>query len=199
MEHTPSRPDPAILEQYRRQMLEMYSRQSTEEDNWLDRHFPEPSSIFSRQAAETEDAIPTAVEPAENADVLPPIAGTPFIGYLRVFVTAAEGAQPISNAYVTVTREGTVYANTVTDRDGYTQVIPLPSVDPMLTLTPGNPTPYLAYDVRVHADGFRTVRYDGVPVYGNDYVTQPASLHPLLYNDAPDSVQDFQSGGPENL
>lgn len=199
MEKKPSRPDPAILEQYRRQLLEMRNRQTVEENNWLDRRFPEPTSPFNRQAVNAEGNAPETTESDEHSDPLPPIAETPFIGYLRVFVTTAEGAQPISDAYVTVTRNSTVYANTVTDRDGYTAIIPLPALNPELTLSPENATPYLAYNIRVYAEGFRTVQYDNVPIYGNDYVTQQASLHPLLYNDDPDAVQNFLSGGPENL
>lgn len=199
MEKKPSRPDPALLEQYRQQMMEMYKHQSAEDDDWLDRRFPEPTSLFNEQAINTQSDASATIEPDESDDTLPPIAETPFIGYLRVFVTTADRAQPIANAYVTVTRDGTVYANTVTDQDGYTQVIPLPSVDPALTLTPGNLTPYSSYDIRVTADGFRTIQYEQVPVYGNNYVTQPVSLHPLLYSDDPDAVQNFVSGGPENL
>ena len=199
MEKKPSRPDPSILEQYRRQLLEMRNRQTVEEDNWLDRRFPEPTSPFNRQAVNAESNAPETTASDEHSDPLPPIAETPFIGYLRVFVTAAEGAQPISNAYVTVTHNGTVYANTITDRDGYTPVIPLPAADPALSQRPGNATPYTSYDIRVQADGFRPAQYGNIPVYGNNYVTQPAALHPLLPGADPEETQQFTSGGPTNL
>ena len=191
MEQKATRPDPALLEQYRQQMLAMYSRQVTKEEDWLNQRFPEPISIFDRQAVPSEEELSEPTEQSENAEEPPLFAETQFVGYLRVFVAAAEGAQPIPDAYV--------YANTVTDQDGYTAVIPLPSLDPALTLTPENTTPYISYDIRAHADGFRTVQYDNVPVYGNDYVTQQAFLHPLSYDDNPDDVQNFLSGGPENL
>ena len=197
MEKRMPKPDPTLLEQYQREMMNMYRRQTSDDENWLDSRFPEPSPIqYRTTAAEVEETADTAEEmtPPE-----PPIAETPFVGYLRVFVTTADGAQPIADAYVTVTRDDVVYANTVTDGDGYTQVIPLPSVDPALTLTPGIPTPFVTYDIRVNADGFRTVQYDRVPVYGNNYVTQPVLLHPLLFSDDPNAVQDFESGGPVNL
>ena len=85
MEKKPSRPDPAILEQYRRQLLEMRNRQTVEEDNWLDRRFPEPTSPFNRQAVNAEGNAPETTASDEHSDPLPPIAETPFIGYLRVF------------------------------------------------------------------------------------------------------------------
>lgn len=199
MEQKASRPDPALLEQYRQQMLDMYNRQSPNEEDWLNQRFPEPISIFNRQPATAEEEPPAPTEETENAEAPPLFAETQFVGYLRVFVAAAEGAQPIPDAHVTVMRDGTVYTNAVTDRDGYTPIMPLPSLDPALTLSPANATPYLSYDIRVHSDGFRTVQYDNVPIYGNDYVTQQAFLHPLTYSDNPDDVQNFLSGGPENL
>ena len=194
MENHPPKPDPALLEQYRQQMLDMYRRNTSEDNDWFDRRFPEPVPVFSRVEVE-KDPPPSSSESATP----PPIAQTPFIGYLRVFASAAEGAQPIPAAYVTVSRDGIIYANTVTDDAGYTQVIPLPSVDPALTLIPNGATPYLSYDIHVNAAGFREVNYNNVPVYGSNYVTQPVALHPLAYSDDPNSIQNFVSGGPENL
>lgn len=197
MEQKATKPDPKTLERYRQQMLEMYHPQLTKDDEWFNQQFPEPQRIFETASA-TAPSSTTETIPEEDSSA-PPIAETPFIGYLRVFVATAEGAQPISDALITVTRDGVIYANTVTDQDGYTQVIPLPSVDPVLTLTPGNATPFRTYDIQISADGFQSVRYNSVPVYGNNYVTQPTALHPLLYNDDPDTLQEIISGGPENL
>lgn len=193
-------PSPALVEQYRRQMMALYGQQMPPqpvEDNWLDSRFPEPDISHDRASMPLPETPLEADIPAEDAP--PPIAETPFIGYLRVFVFTGEGAEPLSDVLVTVSRDSTVYANTVTDRDGYTQVIPLPSVNPELTLSPGVKDPFIAYDIHVAADGFRPVRHDHVPVYGNTYVTQPVALVPVVPGTDPDSEQDFVSGGPTNL
>lgn len=128
---------------------------------------------------------------------------SPFVGYLRVFVFTGGGAEPLPEARVTVARsrdEGeTIYANLQTNRDGLTPVIPLPSVDPALTLRPGTGQPYTAYNIRVSLEGFSTAEYTNVPVYGNNYVTQPVPLYPLLPGEDPDTVRRYQSGGPTNL
>ena len=128
---------------------------------------------------------------------------SPFVGYLRVFVFTGGGAEPLPGARVTVTRprdEGEpVYANVQTTRDGLTPVIPRPSVDPALTLRPGTGQPYIPYTIQVRLEGFSTAEYANVPVYGNNYVTQPVPLYPLLPGEDTDTVRRYQSGGPTNL
>ena len=197
MNHTP---DNKTMEAYRRQMMEMYQQAApappavTDEDAWLDSRYPEPHFEQDRAAiAPVTEPEPPSEEPT------PPIAESPFVGYLRVFAFTAGEAEPIQGARVAVRRGDTLYANTKTDWDGYTPVIPLPSVDPALTLQPGGPQPYVAYDILVTAEGFRPVLHENVPVYGNNYVTQPVTLLPLLPGADPDEMQDFVSGGPANL
>ena len=196
MEQTHRVPSPSLVEQYRRQMMALYGQQTppaTAEENWLDHRFPEPDIPRDREVIATPEPVPPpAPEP-------PPIAATPFVGYLRAFVFTGDRAEPLPGARVTVSRDGVLFANTVTDRDGYTQVIPLPSVDPELTLTPGTVTPYVTYDVTVSADGFRPVSHENVPVYGNSYATQPVAMLPVVPGEDPDQMQDFVSGGPANL
>ena len=184
-------PSPTLVEEYRRQLLAMqrHAAPSPREENWLDSRFPEPN--IERDKA--------AVAPTDNDVPAPPITESPFVGYLRVFAYTADEAEPLANARVVVSRDGTLYANAATDRDGYTPVIALPTVDPALTLQPGTTRPYVAYDIQVNRDGFRGALHENVPIYGNNYVTQPVVLLPLLPNADPDAVQDFVSGGPANL
>lgn len=199
MEQQDRIPSPTLVEQYRRQMLALIPQKPPAEENWLDDRFPEPDVTRDREdIPPPEPQAPTTPDTAPEPEV-PPIAETPFVGYLRVFVFTGDGAEPLPEAQVTVTRQDTIYANTVTDRDGYTQVIPLPSVNPELTLTPGTVSPFVTYTIRVSAAGFRPVRYENVPVYGNNYVTQPVSMLPLLPGADPDEMRDFVSGGPANL
>ena len=193
-------PSHSLVEEYRRQMLEMSRRAAppppsptaAAEENWLDSRYPEPNIAADKAAiapARTEEAPPPT----------PPIAESPFIGYLRIFTFTAEEAEPIEGARVAVTRDGILYGNAATDRDGYTPVIPLPTVNPALTLQPGGPQPYVPYTIQITADGFRPVIHENVPIYGNNYVTQPVALLPLLPGADPEEEQGFISGGPANL
>ena len=193
------KPSPAadVMDAYRRQMLEMYrqvtppSPAETAEENWLDSRYPLPNIPRDKEAT----AAPT---PA--AETAPP--SPTFVGYLRVYAFTGGGAEPIANARVIVSRptddRQTIYANLTTDADGFTPVIALPSVDPALTLQPGVTQPYVAYTIRVTADGFQPAEHRNVPVYGDNYVTQPVAMTPIVIGDA-NGGQIYTSGGPENL
>lgn len=195
-------PDSNTMEAYRRQMMEMYRKSTpspppiTAEENWLDSRYPEPNIQRDKEA----------IAPLQTAPAPPstPQADSPaFVGYLRVYAFAGGGAEPIAGARVVVTRPDgdgqTVYANLTTDADGFTPVIALPSVDPALTLRPGSVQPYVTYAVRITADGFQPVEHRNIPVYGDNYVTQPVAMTPILPGQNADNTQEFTSGGPTNL
>ncbi len=156
----------------------------------------DPTFPYTDEDLNGESPFPT--EPTTPTD-----QGAPaHVGYLRVYAFSAGGAQPLAGARVAVSRRQedseTLYANLLTNRDGYTPVIALPTVNPALSLTPGNGQPYIAYDIQVAAEGFTSAFYDNVPIYGGTYVTQPAALEPLLPGgDGKPNI--FTSGGPENL
>ena len=191
-------PDTDRIDAYRRQMLEMYRTATPSaptiatDDNWLDDRYPEPN-------IERDKAVMEPLSPSPE----PPPQPTAYVGYLRVFAFTAGGAEPIQGARVIVTRPegGTqeIFANLTTDRDGFTPVIALPSVDPALTLQPSTEQPYVTYAVRVTADGFRPVEHRSIPVYGESYVTQPVALTPTRPGMDADTAQEFTSGGPTNL
>ena len=192
-------PDTAAIEAYRRQMMEMYHQFSPSspavptEENWLNDRYPEPNIEQDKKALEP---------PVPVTEPSPQPTTTDFVGYLRVFAFTAGGAEPIAGARVIVTRpQGatqTIYANLTTDRDGFTPVVALPTVDPALTLQPGAAQPYVTYAIRVTADGFQSVEHTNIPVYGDNYVTQPVALTPILPGQSADT-QEFTSGGPTTL
>lgn len=192
-------PDNNTIENYRRQMMEMYRQASPTpsgvEENWLDSRYPEPHIEQDKAAIAPPPSDPTP------QPVSPPPAD--FVGYLRVFAFTGGGAEPIEGARVIVTQPTgdtpTIFANLTTDRDGFTSVIALPSVDPALTLRPGVAQPYVTYAVRVTADGFQPVEHRNIPVYGDNYVTQPVAMTPILPGKDADNTQEFTSGGPTNL
>lgn len=200
----PSTPDATVMDAYRRQMLEMYRRAATPpsaetaEDNWLDTRYPEPNIAQDKAAIAPPSPAP---DPQPTPTPTPPPSD--FVGYLRVYAFTGGGAEPIAGAQAVVTRpdeeDQTIYANLTTDADGFTPVIALPSVDPALSLRPGNTQPYVAYTIRVTADGFQPVEHRNVPVYGNNYVTQPVAMTPILPGANADGTQEFTSGGPANL
>ena len=216
-----------LIEEYNRELMNTYRQQTKppqpREDAWFDEQFPlpdverdraaltttppgkptSPSADAAPQFPYTDDDLKGEV-PRDNEPIPPPAIGpSPYVGYLRVFAFTGQTAEPLQGATVTVTRKQNgredLYATTTTDADGFTPVVPLPSVNPALTMRPDIPTPYIPYDIRVDAIGFQPVIYENVPVYGNNYVTQSASMLPLVPGQDPTIPRIYRSGAPTNL
>lgn len=198
-----------LIEEYNRRMLELHQRRQpdTPPAKPTDEPFREPQ-VLRDLAAMAPVADPVAEPnpaPAPQTPTESPSPSTPppFVGYLRVYVFSGDGAEPLEGARVAVSRrdaEGEVlYANATTDRDGFSPVIPLPTVDPALSMQPDNGVPYITYTILVNAAGYTPSEYSDVPVYGNTYVTQPAAMVPLVTLDGSDDTRRFRSGGPTNL
>lgn len=223
-QHNEKRRVQELIEEYNRELMNTYRQQTKpspqpSEEAWLDEQYPLPDIERDRAAltAATPNEPPNdaPVFPYTDADLngevprgddtpAPPAIGpSPYVGYLRVFVFTGQSAEPLQGATVTVTREqgesDELYATATTDGDGFTPILPLPSVNPALTMRPDIPTPYIAYDIRVDALGFQPVIYENVPIYGNNYVTQSASMLPLVPGQDPTIPRVFRSGAPTNL
>lgn len=162
-----------------------------------------PTTADTPQFPYTDEDLNGEVPRGDDTPAPPEIGPSPYVGYLRVFVFTGQAAEPLQGATVSVTRErgdqNDLYASAVTDIDGFTPVLPLPSVNPELTMRPDIPTPYIAYDIHVNALGFQPVIYENVPIYGNNYVTQSASMLPLIPGQDPNVPRVFRSGAPKNL
>ncbi len=168
-----------------------------------------PEEPPAEAAAGEEPAYPYTDEDLQGQvprpeDPAPPAESPAYTGYLRVYVFTANSAEPLAGARVTVTRpaedrDEVLFASATTDGDGFTQVIPLPSVNPALTMRPDVPQPYVTYNIRVQAEGFSPTRYENVPVYGDNYVTQPAAMVPLLPGQSTGDGRTFYSKGPADL
>lgn len=163
----------------------------------------------TQEVQENEPTFPYTDEdlngqpPYPQDNPAPPAEGEqPYTGYLRVYVFSGNGAEPLPGARVAVSRrEGesdTLFANVTTDQDGFTPVIPLPTVNPALSMRPDVPSPFVLYNIEVTVDGFVPATYDNVPIYGNTYVTQPAAMVPLIPG-SDNPTRRFDSGGPANL
>ncbi len=203
-----------LIEQYNCELMAAYRqrpRSLTQEE--LDARYPPPNVERDREqlsvAAMAPPAPPVPARPTEaptEAPPAPPTEAPAYVGSLQIYAYTGATAEPIEGAQVFVSRDdgdGTLlYASVTTDRSGLTPVIPLPSVDPMLTQSPGasqGRPPYVGYDVQVTSTGFVPLRFENVPVYGGNSVTQPAAMTPLIAGDNPDLPLVYRSGGPENL
>lgn len=220
-----------LIERYNRELMNAYRQQQPLTQRQLDDEFPLPDIERDRQVLATAAAptppppAPPSMTPPQDATPAPPMPtppaqpqapvtpppppeseSAPYVGNLQIYVYTGSTAEPIEGAQVFVSRDNNgdsiLYASTVTDRSGLTPVIPLPTVDPMLSMSPDaaqNGLPYVAYDIQVSALGFAPIRFENVPIYGGNSVTQPAAMLPLIAGENPDLPRVYRSGGPTNL
>lgn len=105
------------------------------------------------------------------------------IGYLVVRVSTALGAIPLENATVNIRgntedSSGILYS-LLSDRDGLTQKVSLPSPPRDLSEHPGESIPFSSWNVDVFKEGYVPVSFQNVPVYSSIVSVQPAVLVPI--------------------
>lgn len=107
-------------------------------------------------------------------------------GYLIVRVSAANAAAPIQGANVLVSFDDAggerLVKSIVTDVNGETKKITLPTVPADESLEPGIRNPYASYSIRVSSDGFFTIDSVNVPIFDKQLATQPVEMVPLPEN-----------------
>ena len=110
-------------------------------------------------------------------------------GYLRIFVTEANGTIPVPGARVVITEYaedgsgGAVYSLRTND-DGLTETASLPTPDVRESQSPGALRPYGLYGINVDAAGFYPVEHAAVPVFPGITSDQQVNLLPLSEEDA---------------
>lgn len=107
----------------------------------------------------------------ENLARIPALNGNSDTGYMVVQVSALQGAVPIANADVVVTRDigNEIYLMwyDVTDESGKSRIFELPAPPREMSEQPSNGgVPYASYNVRVAAPGFFTITNAGAQVFG---------------------------------
>ena len=105
-------------------------------------------------------------------------------GTLAIRTYTAGGALPIAGSVVRI--RGSNEANRfveytlITDNDGITKIIALPSPGKAYSMAPGaQEAPYASYDVEVSADGYYTKRISDVAIFSGIDSIVPISMIPL--------------------
>ncbi|MBQ8345224.1 MAG: hypothetical protein IJY42_03050 [Clostridia bacterium] len=103
-------------------------------------------------------------------------------GYLIVRVSTARGALPLGGVSVKIRGSDQdssgVIASFVTDSDGKTPRIALPTPNRSASEHPGNARPYATYSVDVLGEGYLPAYFEEVPVFPSVLSIQPAVLVP---------------------
>ena len=132
-------------------------------------------------------------------------------GYLIVHVTTARGAIPLEGAEVLVRdyspefaeNRGDVRLSLISDRDGNTARVSLPTPPVGQSLSPGTVQPFSIYNLEVRLDGYRSQIYYALPIFAGITAVQPVDMIPLSEDgsDAPfDPREDrFYESAPPHL
>lgn len=128
------------------------------------------------------------------------------IGYLRVKVSTAQGAVPLSDAIVTVRNNKSdgnrdVIYSTTTNADGLTEKIALATVPRSASEGPDRGVPFLTYNLEVALPGYYTQYYQNVPVFAGISALQSVEMIPLPQNGydfslSPDDERFFEGENP---
>jgi hypothetical protein len=105
-------------------------------------------------------------------------------GYLIVRASTASGAIPVEGVTVIVQgkdeENSNVFLSLITDRDGLTPKITLPTVSRDESLSPSvNIKPYSLYNIEVYKDGYYPQHYAGVAIFEGITAVQNARIIPL--------------------
>lgn len=123
-------------------------------------------------------------------------------GYLIIKVSTARGAIPLEGASVNIrgaTPENSdIIYSLVSNEDGLTPKIALPTPLRFLSESPGNAVPYALYNIDVFNDGYADLSFTNVAVFDSITSLQPAVMIPLPDNEYTDSFTPKYDQNPDD-
>lgn len=123
-------------------------------------------------------------------------------GYLIVKVSTARGAIPLEGASVNIRgaepSNSDIIYSLISDRDGITKKVELPTPLRGLSEVPGNIAPYALYDIDVFKEGYRDLVLKDVSVFDSITSIQGAVMIPLAANRYPDSFEPVSDISPSD-
>ena len=104
-------------------------------------------------------------------------------GFIQISTYTASGALPVQNASVRISgnEEGNIGIeySLITDRNGLTEVVALPTPSASYSLSPGaSEQPYAKYDIEASAEGFYTKTIYDVAVFSGIKSILPLEMIP---------------------
>jgi len=110
-------------------------------------------------------------------------------GGLKIGVYNSSIAEPIANAFITISSEnGDIINNLTTDISGQTDVIYLETPPISYSLSPDMPKPFSVYNISVTADNFIPSRINGVQIFADIIAIQNVTLFPIETNEAEEII-----------
>ena len=104
------------------------------------------------------------------------------VGYLTVNVTTARGAIPLEGATVNIRGDekdsASILFSLLSDRDGRTPRVSLPTPPKENSDTPGGASAFSTYNIEVFKDGYVPLYFQNVPIFPSVLSIQPAVMVP---------------------
>ncbi len=122
------------------------------------------------------------------------------VGYIVVQVYTADGAIPLADAGVILTKDvegGEELLRVLkTDRSGKTEAVSVPAPPAENSLTPDGENRFSKYNIRVDYPGYYTLENVNVPVFEGQTSIQPMFMMPLLESENRGKVVTFVEEEP---
>jgi hypothetical protein len=143
------------------------------------------------------------LQTAENSSADPIqafLSQNPSFGTLIFQVTGGQGAFPVPNATVTLSKvlkdDFSLSITIRTDESGKTEPISLPAPDRKLSQSPNNGIVYAAYDAKVAAEGFLPTEIRNLPVFDGVTTIQPVNLT-ADFGQPPNAADEIEDKEPD--
>ena len=92
-------------------------------------------------------------------------------GYIKIETYTANQGIPITNVigniYSTIENEKLKLGQLITDNDGISNTIKLPSINSSASQTPSDENPYTVYDLEIIKPGYKNKYFKNIPVFPN--------------------------------
>lgn len=127
-------------------------------------------------------------------------ANNPSNGFLKLQVYSAQGALPVRDARIIVSKQfgnqSRIFYEMMTDESGVTDPVSLPAPDNSHSFVIDGVRPYETYDLEVFKPGFRTIVRENMPVFPGIVSLQPIQMRPLLSSEQDDDIEDIVETEP---
>ena len=123
-----------------------------------------------------------AAETAADDPIRTFLSQNPAFGTLIFQVTGGQGALPVPNATILLTKQlndqQSLSFTVVTDESGKTAPVSLPAPSRELSQRPGNGIVFATYQAKISAPNYVTTEIRDLPVFDGITTIQPVSLSP---------------------
>lgn len=123
-----------------------------------------------------------AAETATDDPIRTFLSQNPAFGTLIFQVTGGQGAFPVPNATILLTKQlndqQSLSFTVVTDESGKTAPVSLPAPSRELSQRPGNSIVFATYQAEISAPNYVTTKIRDLPVFDGITTIQPVSLSP---------------------